>query len=126
MHKLLYLILLAVLLSSCGRQTAAQQDGGDTLAFKYARKLTVVRHDGYTVATLQNPWKEGKVLHRYVLVPSDAELPAHLPEGTVVRTPLTRSVVFTTVHCALIQMLHREDRIAGVAIGYCPRESLEI
>ena len=115
MYRLFYLILLAVLLSSCGRQTAAQQDGGDTLAFKYARKLTVVRHDGYTVATLQNPWKEGKVLHRYVLVPSDAELPDPLPEGTVVRTPLTRSVVFTTVHCALLQMLHAEDKIAGVA-----------
>lgn len=115
MRPLFFLILATVLLSSCGRQTAMHQDGGDTVAFKYARKLTVVRHDGYTVATLQNPWKEGKVLHRYVLVPSDAELPDRLPEGTVVRTPLTRSVVFTTVHCALLQMLHAEDRIAGVA-----------
>ena len=104
-----------MLLSSCGRQTAAQQDGGDTVAFKYARKLTVVRHDGYTEVTLQNPWREGKVLHRYVLVPSDANVSQPLPEGTVIRTPLKRSVVFTTVHCALLQMLHEEDKIAGVA-----------
>ena len=63
MRKLFFLILAIVLLSSCGRQTA-QQDGGDTISFKYARKLTVVHHSGYTEAILQNPWHEGKVLHR--------------------------------------------------------------
>ena len=115
MRHLFFLILTTVLLSSCGRQTAMQQDGGDTVAFKYARKLTVVHHPGYTEVILQNPWHEGKVLHRYLLVPSDSALPSSMPEGTVVRTPLRRSVIFTTVHCALIQMLHREDRIAGVA-----------
>ena len=100
---------------SCGRQMTTLQDGGDTIAFKYARRLTIVRYDGYVVATLQNPWKEGKILHQYVLVPRDAELPANLPDGTLIRTPLSRSVVFTTVHCALLQMLHQEDRIRGVA-----------
>lgn len=115
MRKLFYLILTIVLLSSCGRQTTAQQDGGDTIPFKYAQKLTVVHHPGYTEAILQNPWHEGKVLHRYLLVPSDSALPSSMPDGTVIRTPLKRSVVFTTVHCALIQMLHREDCIAGVA-----------
>ena len=115
MRHLFFLILTTVLLSSCGRQTAMQQDGGDTVAFKYARKLTVVHHPGYTEVILQNPWHEGKVLHRYLLVPSDSALPSSMPEGTVVRTPLRRSIIFTTVHCALIQMLHREDRIAGVA-----------
>jgi len=115
MRSFLGIILSAVLLSSCGRQTAHQQDGGDTVAFKYAKRLTVVRYDGYTVATLQNPWKEGKVLHQYVLVPYDAEIPHPLPNGTIIRTPLKRSVIFTTVHCALLQMLHAEDRIAGVA-----------
>ena len=50
MRKLFYLILTIVLLSSCGRQTTAQQDGGDTIPFKYAQKLTVVHHSGYTEA----------------------------------------------------------------------------
>lgn len=114
--KILLTLLTAVLLSSCGGQTSRTEDGGDTVRFKYAQRLSVVRHDGYTVATLQNPWKEGKTLHRYVLVPRSADvLPAGLPEGTVIRTPLRRSVIFTTVHCALLQMLHREGSIRGVA-----------
>ena len=119
MRNILFLIQLlfiaTVWLSSCGRQSAALRDGGDTVAFRYAKRLTVVRHDGYTEVTLVNPWHEGKVLHRYVLVPRGSELPAHMPTATVIRTPLQRSIVFTTVHCALLQMLHQERHIAGVA-----------
>ena len=108
------LLFLAVLLSSCGgRQTRSLQDEGDTVAFRYATQLTVVRHQGYTVATLKNPWKPGKTLHQYILVPADGEVPEE--EGTVVRTPLKRSVMFTTVHCAMLMSLGKEDCISGVA-----------
>ena len=115
-HGSIFLLLLIVVsLLSCGRQTAGRQEGGDTVCFRYAQRLSVVRYDGYAVATLANPWKEGMTLHRYVLVPKGAELPADMPHGTLVRTPLQRSVVFTTVHCSLLQMLHREQAVAGVA-----------
>ena len=108
------LLFLAVLLSSCGgRQTRSLQDEGDTVAFRYATQLTVVRHQGYTVATLKNPWKPDKTLHQYILVPADGEVPEG--EGTVVRTPLSRSVMFTTVHCAMLMSLGKEDCISGVA-----------
>ena len=108
-------LLTALLLLSCGGQTGRQQGSGDSLAFKYATLPSVVEYDGYTVVTLANPWKEGKALHTYVLVPRDAQLPVHLPKGTVIRTPLQRAVVFTTVHSALLMTLGCQDRIAGVA-----------
>ena len=110
------LLFLAVLLSSCGGgQTSSSQDEGDTVAFKYATQLTVVRHQGYTVATLKNPWKPGKTLHEYILVPSDGSSNEIPSEGTIVRTPLKRSVMFTTVHCAMLMSLGKEDCISGVA-----------
>lgn len=84
------------------------------MRFRYAKRITVVRYGGYTEVTLANPWKTGKVLHRYLLVPR-GETPDGMPAGTVVHVPLRRSVVFTTVHCALLQMLHQEQHIAGVA-----------
>ena len=93
----------------------ASQEAGDTVAFKYTTLLTVVHHQDYTEATLKNPWKEGMTLHRYLLVPANGELPKELPEGTVVRTPLSRSVMFTTVHCAMLMSLGKEDCISGVA-----------
>ena len=112
-----YLIGLLTILSliSCGGQTARHQGSGDSLAFKYATLPAVVEYDGYTVVTLANPWKEGKALHTYVLVPREAQMPVHLPKGTVIRTPLERAVIFTTVHSALLMNLGCQDRIAGVA-----------
>lgn len=110
-------ISLTLLLFFCGGgKTAPSQVEGDTIAFKYATQLTVVRYDGYTVATLKNPWKEGMPLHQYVLVPADvSEIPAHIPNGTIIRTPLSRSMIFSTVHCAMLMDLGKEDCIAGVA-----------
>ena len=115
MYKYLIVFLTAVTLFSCNRgSTATTQEEGDTVVFKYATQLTVVRYDGYAVASLKNPWKPGKTLHQYVLVPSGSEV-SDLPEGTVLRVPLSRSMIFTTVHCAMLQALGREDCIAGVA-----------
>ena len=110
-------ISLIILLFSCGGgKTAPSQAEGDTLAFKYATQLSVVRYDGYTVATLKNPWKEGMTLHQYVLVPADAaEMPADIPQGTIIRTPLSRSMIFSTVHCAMLMDFGKQDCIAGVA-----------
>lgn len=105
-----------LVLSCGGRQTTASQAEGDTVRFKYATQLTVVRYDGYTVVTLNNPWKEGMTLHQYVLVPAEAaEMPSDLPHGTIVRTPLSRSMIFSTVHCAMLMDLGKQDCIAGVA-----------
>ena len=115
----LLLALLAASLFSCGRQTAQPQEKGDTVSFRYARLLTVVRHDGYTEATVSNPWKPGKVLHRYLLVPKDSIPPSSWRGSgggsTILRTPLRRSMVFTTVHCAMLQSLAMQHSIAGVA-----------
>ena len=111
-----------MLVSCGGRRTTASQEAGDTVAFKYATLLTVVHHQDYTEVMLKNPWKEGMTLHRYLLVPdsSDVDITSltshHSPlTSTIVRTPLSRSVIFTTVHCAMLMSLDKEDCISGVA-----------
>ena len=99
----------------------ASQEAGDTVAFKYASLLTVVHHQDYTEVMLKNPWKEGMTLHRYLLVPDSIDAQnispstLHLQPSTIVRTPLKRSVIFTTVHCAMLMSLDKEDCISGVA-----------
>lgn len=115
MKQLIGFVLVSLLLLSCGGRTAHFMGSGDSLKFKYATLPSVVEYDGYTVVTLNNPWKAGKELHTYVLVPRDVELPFHLPKGTVIRTPLERVVVFTTVHSSLMMALGCIDKIAGVA-----------
>ena len=107
-------LILALSLLSCGGPSA-QQGGGEKVDFKYASLLSITKYDGYTVATIGNPWEDDKALHTYILVPRDKQLPVHLPKGTVIRTPLQKAVVFTTVHCSLLMDLGCRDKIAGVA-----------
>ena len=115
-------ILSLVILCSCsgGFSRSAGAQDGDTLQLKYAEHLTIIRHQNYTEVHLADPWNEGRTLHTYLLVPQKddsgkpIDIPEHLPEGTVVRTPLQRSVVATSVHCGLIHSFGKEKNIAGV------------
>ena len=122
MKHIVFILLTALLVSCGGRQTTASQETGDTVVFKYATQLNIVRHEDYTEVEVKNPWKEGKILHRYLLVPDsidpqDISLTSHHSPltSTIVRTPLHRSVMFTTVHCAMLMSFGCEQSIAGVA-----------
>lgn len=118
MRNYILLGILVVLLASCGGKVNPQLGGGDTIRLKYSSLLTLVRHSDYTVAEVRNPWKSDKVLHTYVLVPREKQVPPtdSLPENaTIVRTPVKKAAVFTTVHCSLLDMLGCKERIAAVA-----------
>lgn len=103
------------MLSSCtGKTPAGRQDGGDSVKMKYARNICIVKHSDHTLITLKDPWNKGKTLHTYILVNDGKNMPGHLPEGTVIRTPLKNTVVSTSVHSALLMSLGREKSIGGV------------
>ena len=105
-----------LMLAQCRKNgTSVHNEQGDTLAMRYATWLQIVKYDGYTTVSIANPWKEGIPLHRYVLVDKHRPLPDHLPEGTVIRTPIERAVIFTASHCQLLGWLHGERQLAGVA-----------
>ena len=108
--------MVALLFSSCGGRSKASfaLTAGDTIPLRYADNLTLVTYSDYTVATLRNPWDTLKTLHTYILVPSSQSLPAHLPEGTIVRTPLRKSVIYSSVHCSLMESLGVTGSIGGV------------
>ena len=118
-----FLIIIIGVFTSCNHsQTRLEAGGGDTVRFEYARHLKIVKYQGYSIATLTDPWKQGKILHTYALVPKGkagdeickAFSSDNNQEVTIVRTPITRSVVFTTVHCALLYDLKAESAIKGV------------
>ncbi len=109
------IVLCALALGSCGGGKSAGGDAADTLRLKYAEVLSIVRHADYVMVRVANPWKKGETLHTYLLVPDSVkQLPASLPEGTLVRTPLKRAVVSTTVHSQLFIYLHSAGAIRGV------------
>ena len=101
---------------SCRNSTSAPQNvNGDTLRLEYARLLHVVRYPQYTTVTIDNPWRKGQVLHRYVLVKRDEKQPEPLPKGTLVKVPVNKAVLFATPHCFLFGQIGCQDRVAGAA-----------
>ena len=115
--QLLWMMIALVTLVSCGggHTATSVNEPTDSIAFKYARLIHIEQHDGYQLVTIDNPWKPGMSLHRYVLVPYDADAPSTLPNGTVIRVPLQKSIIFTSVHAALVGELHAQKQVAGVA-----------
>ena len=114
------LCIIAVLFTACTGRTSSVTDDEptDSIAFKYARLIHVHHYDGYSVATIDNPWKAGAPLHTYMLLRDGEEaFPSRgrLEGTTPVHIPLSHSVIFTSVHAALVEQLHAESQVAGVA-----------
>lgn len=86
----------------------------DTVVMRHATHISIVKHHDYTVVKLVDPWNTGKTLHTYVLVPATKPLPTQLPDGAVVRTPLRKAVVATSVHCSLIIDMGNKTNISGI------------
>ena len=132
--------LVVLLVVACQGGKTASDEGGDTLQMKYAELLTIVKHnDGaYTEAIIENPWKKGTTLHKYILVPKgkegdetvarlkdDIRENATLQMGShcdIVRTPLESNVVFTAPHCQLMYELGCKNAITGV----CDKDYINI
>ena len=110
---LLCLMLVALLVSCRGNVTERQAEATDSVITQ-AQLLSLERHEGYTLATIRDPWKQGGVLHRYVLVPADKPLPSEMPEGTLVRTPLRSALVYSSVHTSLMRELGMFGSVKGV------------
>ena len=63
---------------------------------------------------LRNPWDTLKTLHTYILTDRDNTDTGNLPEGTVVRTPLSNAIVYSSVHNSLLAETGAIESIAGV------------
>lgn len=131
---------VVLLVVACQGGKTASGEGGDTLQMKYAELLTIVKHnDGaYTEAIIENPWKKGTTLHKYILVPKGKEgdetvarLKDDIRENSalqmgkacdIVRTPLESNVVFTAPHCQLMYELGCKNAITGV----CDKDYINI
>ena len=105
-----------LLLSACGGKssTASGSAQGDTIPLHYSSNLSLIDYEDYIVAQLRNPWDTAKILHTYVLVDKKQPLPQELPQGTLVRTPLSKAVIYSSVHCSLLKDFGALNSIGGV------------
>ena len=120
MRKPVILTLLAcaliLLLSNCGgRQTAGDAPIRAADTIRFARNLHIGYYDDYVSVRIRDPWDTLRQRQHYVLVDRDKPVPARLPEdGIVIRVPVERAVIYTSVHTAIAEQLGALDRVTGV------------
>ncbi len=123
MKKILFIVSALALTMAAGTGCTGAKSGGDagdTLRMKYAGRISIIEHDGYSKVVIADPWTEGRTLHTYILAQrsdkslTDDSLKSIAPEATVVRTPLRKALITTSVHCALAGELGCAAAVGGV------------
>lgn len=110
----LILVSLILLLAGCHRNKISETHEGKEIRFDYAKLIRVWECDGFKKMEIRNPWDTTCLLQTYLLVDKTKEIPANCSDGVVVRVPLEKSAVFTTVHCSLIEELGAVNSISGI------------
>lgn len=116
MKQVILFIFLLTLLSACSgkSKTSSIIEAEEAISLRYAENLTLSTTEDYAIARLRNPWDTTKILHTYLLADKDKPLPEDLPEGTLVRTPLNKAIVYSSVHCGLLQQIGALKSIGGI------------
>ncbi len=109
-----FLILFISALSSCqGRQSASTGiENGDTITTN-ANLLTIIECDSYTITDIYDPWNEGKLMQRYILI-EKGQSNDNLPDGTIVNVPLQSSLVYSSVHAGAIKEIGSVNAITAI------------
>lgn len=118
---LLLVTLLLLLLTACG---GGKEKGSDTTAtttaandslIRYAEGLHLTKEGPITLVDISDPTRPESEVYRYALVPSDLTETPELPDGyTVIRTPVERIIVMTTLQLSNFIKLDAVDRVVGM------------
>jgi len=108
------LLLFSLLFSTCHNKPEVLSSRRE-IPLQYATLLQLTAVDSFTIATIRDPHDTTKILQRYCLLEKDITPPKALPKATtIIRIPLQRAAVFSSVHLALLQELHAIRQVRGV------------
>ncbi|WP_462346970.1 ABC transporter substrate-binding protein [Alloprevotella tannerae] len=108
------LLLFSLLFSTCQNKPEVLSSRRE-IPLQYATLLQLTAADSFTIATIREPHDTTKILQSYCLLEKDVTPPKALPKSTtIIRIPLQRAAVFSSVHLALLQELHAIRQVRGV------------
>jgi iron complex transport system substrate-binding protein len=110
-RMLLYPVLLLV---SCSGGKLAK-DMGQPVTITCAHGFTIHETDDYTLLNVINPWDTTSILHAYVLIDKEKPRPENLPEGDVVKVPVSHIACLSSVDASMIEMLGDIEKVKAMA-----------
>ena len=82
-------------------------------SIEYASGLSIVKHEGYSVVTVTNPWPNSNKNFTYILKEKDTKVPDSLQKYSTIKVPLESVVVTSTTNIPFLEMLDVEDKLTG-------------
>lgn len=107
--------------ASCGGNSSGRSfcEGGDTVTSR-ADLLTLVDFDGYSVATVRDPWDSTRVMATYLLVERTAEVP-DAGDAVVIRVLVEKSLVYSGVHGGAVEAVGAVGELRRLPTGCISR-----
>lgn len=113
-HTSILLCLTLLLPTACNSKSNTSHCNEQSITVKYAKGFTLSQGNGYRRIDIIDPWDTTQLLSTYLLIDRNDTTPSGLPKGEIIRTPLSKSVIFSSVHCSLLNELNALDAIAGI------------
>lgn len=83
---------------------------------RYAENFRIEQVSTHQLLTITNPWRgSGNLIQTYALVSKEDPVPSLPDDVRIIRTPVERIVITSTVYLGPIQTLGLNDKLAGVA-----------
>lgn len=79
----------------------------------YASGLSIVKHEGFSIVTVTNPWPNANKNFTYILKEKNAKVPDSLQSYTTIKVPLETVVVTSTTNIPYLEMLDVENKLVG-------------
>lgn len=107
--------ILLLIISNCSTSRWKDEVINET-PDSYLKGFEIQKYSEFTRITVKNPWQksEGESF-TYILSSKTESVPDSLKEKTIIKTPVSRVIVFSTTHVGFIAALNKSSTIAGVS-----------
>lgn len=107
------IFILTILFADCKRKESSGIADNDKRV-EVAEMFNISHIGEATIVEIYNSDKKS-IRQRLILLPRRSTLPADLPEGIILRTPLEKVVIFSDVYAEVLNELGNSDIVKGVA-----------
>ena len=102
------------MLVACSHSSTQRTETPQDSCITQAKGLIITSHNNYKTVEILNPWKDGTMLQTLILIPDSIDIPQNLPGGIVIRTPIKKALVYSSVHANIIKELGHIASVKGV------------